>query len=343
MMRPGDNAKLAPEAEQAHLAQLRVEREAKAHIKLQAEAQALALTLSALELNEVPVKAKELAADKKFGGAAVPAAVAIALNTVVRNGVPPKEEESTPRGKKGGGGNKKQTAGVKAGKVEDRPPCTTAEARKAIKTHKHTLRECGSSPAAETALLRAVESWLLSPHGAVALPGAAKVIEVLYDLDLASEEVLTRYWAEVQTNLTRQQAELERLKGTCAELEATGQAAAEAVKKAEAEQSDLAYYKKNSEQYAQNVRCGNNPNKEEEALEKSAIAKLKKAIDLHTQSQKVLAARHKTLVADKAALETEQRSLAELQKKVEHLTPFVTHATPFFEWLAASDEESEED
>ena len=106
-MRPGDNAKLAPEAEQAHLDALRAEREAKAHIKLQAEAQALAMTLGALELNAVPAKSKELGADKKFGGATMPAAMAIMLNTVLRNGVPPKEEEATPRGGKKGGGNKR--------------------------------------------------------------------------------------------------------------------------------------------------------------------------------------------------------------------------------------------
>ena len=220
MMRPGDNAKLAPEAEQAHLDALRAEREAKAHIKLQAEAQALAMTLGALELNAVPAKSKELGADKKFGGATMPAAMAIMLNTVLRNGVPPKEEEATPRGGKKGGGNKKGSS-VKPTKIVDRPPPTAPEARKAIKAHKHTLKEVGTGAAAEKALLKATESWLLSTHGSVALPAAAKVIEVLYDLDLASEEVLTAYWAEVQSSTAREKQQLEAAVKLVKELEAS--------------------------------------------------------------------------------------------------------------------------
>ena len=70
---------------------------------------------------------------------------------------------------------------------------------------------------------------------------------------------------------------------------------------------------------------------------------LKKAIEQHNQCQKVLAARQKTLVTEKAALEEEERSLAEHKAEVERRSPFVTHAKPFFEWLAASDEESDDE
>ena len=345
VLRPGEEAKLAPEAEQALLEQLRAEREAKAHVKLQADAQALAMGLAALELNDIPAKAKELASDKKKFTDSTAAAIAIMFNAVVRNGVPPKEDETaTPRGGKkgGGGGGKKGPNAVKASaaKVVDRPPCTAAEARKAIKAHTHTLKEIATGPAAQLALLKAVESWLLSAHGATALKAAAaKVIEVLYDLDLATEDVLTKYWANVQAQASKRAADLDASTKKAGELEAAHELSLAAVQKAEAEQAELAYYKKNSEQYAQNVRCGNNPNKEEEAIEKAAIAQLKKAIELHTQSQKVLAARHKTLVADKAELESEQRALVEITNAVEHHSPFVTHSTPFFDWLAASDDE----
>ena len=153
VLRPGEEAKLAPEAEQALLEQLRAEREAKAHVKLQADAQALAMGLAALELNDIPAKAKELASDKKKFTDSTAAAIAIMFNAVVRNGVPPKEDETaTPRGGKkgGGGGGKKGPNAVKASaaKVVDRPPCTAAEARKAIKAHKHTLKEIATGPAA---------------------------------------------------------------------------------------------------------------------------------------------------------------------------------------------------
>ena len=78
VLRPGEEAKLTPEQEKELLEQLRAEREAKAHVKLQADAQSLAMTLGALELNEVPAKAKELASDKKkFGGESKAAAMAI--------------------------------------------------------------------------------------------------------------------------------------------------------------------------------------------------------------------------------------------------------------------------
>ena len=64
MLRPGENLKLSAEAEQAHLDALRVQREAKAKLKLQAEAQSLAVTLGEMSLADVPSKAKELAANK---------------------------------------------------------------------------------------------------------------------------------------------------------------------------------------------------------------------------------------------------------------------------------------
>ena len=60
-MRPGDNAKLAPEQEQALLNQLREQREAKANLVLQNAAQNLAMTMGELALSDLPPKAKEMA------------------------------------------------------------------------------------------------------------------------------------------------------------------------------------------------------------------------------------------------------------------------------------------
>ena len=278
--RPGDNAKLAPEQEQAHLNALREQRETKANLKLQAEAQNLAMTLGELALNDLPPKAKEMAAEKKFGGALVPATVSILLHAIVRNGVPPSEDaagDKTPRsgGKKGGGGGKKGGSGVKPTKIVDKPPCTTAEARKAIKANKHLLKAAVTTPAAQMAMLRAVEWWLLSAHGSVALPGAAKVIEVLYDLDLASEDVLNQFWADVQSTVAREVAAMQQDEKTVAARRESEAAAAAEVKVYDAQEKDAARHKKQSEDYAQYTRCGGNPNQEEQAIEKQAIAQVR--------------------------------------------------------------------
>ena len=344
-LRPGEEEKLAPEAEQAHLDELRRQRDAKARMKLQLEAQSLAMDLGELSLSDLPAKAKELAADKKFGGALLPAATAIMWNTVVRNGVPPREEEAdakTPRGgKKGGGGGGKHKGSNKPVKAVDRPPATAAETRKAVKAHKHIV--VAKPIAAQRCLIEAVEAWLLSTHGSAALPGAAKVVEVLYDVDAVSEAVLTEFWADLQAATVRDTAALEAAKVAFAQQQTAETAAAAEVKNAEAAQREAEKYKKNSETYAQNARCGGNPTKEDEIYEKAAIAQLKKALELHTQSQKVFAARQKTLVAESGALTEAGHALTACQAEVDRRAPFAKHAAPFFDWLAASDDESDDE
>ena len=201
MMRHGDNPKLAPAAEAALLESLRAEREIKAHEKMQAEAQRLAVTLAALDLRELPAKAKDLSADKKFGELSGHAAMAITLNTILRR-VPHKTDGDDKKPKKPAG-KPKAGGGAKVTKVVDVPPCTAAEARKVIRANKVSLAAACDGPAAQLALLRAAQAWLLSANGAVALPGAAKVIEVLYDLDLASEGVLHEFWALVGASAQR--------------------------------------------------------------------------------------------------------------------------------------------
>mmetsp|Transcript_47728 Transcript_47728/g.156329 ORF Transcript_47728/g.156329 Transcript_47728/m.156329 type:complete len:307 (-) Transcript_47728:312-1232(-) len=230
MMRHGDNPKLAPAAEAALLESLRAEREIKAHEKMQAEAQRLAVTLAALDLRELPAKAKDLSADKKFGELSGHAAMAITLNTILRR-VPHKTDGDDKKPKKPAG-KPKAGGGAKVTKVVDVPPCTAAEARKVIRANKVSLAAACDGPAAQLALLRAAQAWLLSANGAVALPGAAKVIEVLYDLDLASEGVLHEFWALVGASAQRDATSLLAAKEALAEAEVEEAAAAKAAKAA---------------------------------------------------------------------------------------------------------------
>ena len=348
MMRRGDEPKKSEKEEQELLEKLRFEREAVAHAKLQEQAQALAASMGALQLSDVPAEAKKLAAsDKKFTGAAPAATVAITLNAVLRStsaAVEPETAKKSGGGKKGppkkGGG----VGSVKPTKVAEKPPPTLPETRKAIRANKALLASVAPNETGQVALLKAVEAWLLSPQGAVALPGAAKVVEVIYDTDLVESSVLTDYWTATQTKREREARELKESQESVAALEKTHASAADAAKIAEREEADNQYYRKQAETYAQNVRCGNNPNKEEEVIEKQANAALKKAIELHTQSQKVLAARQKNMIDERAELETAQRLLAERTKRHETgVEVFTLHSKPFFEWLLAPDESSEEE
>lgn len=341
MMRHGDNPKLAPAAEAALLESLRAEREIKAHEKMQAEAQRLAVTLAALDLRELPAKAKDLSADKKFGELSGHAAMAITLNTILRR-VPHKTDGDDKKPKKPAG-KPKAGGGAKVTKVVDVPPCTAAEARKVIRANKVSLAAACDGPAAQLALLRAAQAWLLSANGAVALPGAAKVIEVLYDLDLASEGVLHEFWALVGASAQRDATSLLAAKEALAEAEVEEAAAAKAAKAAESQHAEAMAKRRDAEWYAQQARCGGNPSKEDEIAEKAANAAMKKAVDLHGAAQNITAARDKTLVAKKAELEASKRAHAELQGRVDHALPFVTHARPFFDWLAASDDDDDDD
>ena len=380
MMRKGDMPKLSAEAEQAHLDQLRAKREIKQHQTLQAEAQmqALQLSLSELACSDVPDRAKEIAAaeKKKFGEQKFAAVVSITLNAVMRS-VPPAED--APAEKKKGGGGKKGKGSAKPTKVVDKPPPSTAEVRKALRTHKAVLASVAKGKEGELALLRALESWLLSAHGAAALPTGSKVIETIYDTDLVSDEVLTAHWGSVQAAHSAMMTELAALEASKAQLETSHAAAAAAVKQAEADETEHARHKKQAEAYAQSMRCGNHPAPEEEANEKAANNAFKKAREMHAQTQSVLAARQKNEVAERAEvhspssplfssappfsspplrtlllhsphprccslqLEVGQRALAEQKASVEYATPYVTHAAPFFEWLAASDDDDEDD
>ena len=347
MMRRGDDPKLAPAEEEALLLKLRLQREMKAHATLQSEVQSLSAKMLSMDLADVPAEAKRVVAvEKVLAYAPADAQVAIVLNAILRRAVPPPEED-TKKGGKGGKskGGKSGGTSFKPTKIVEGVPPSGPEVRKALKAHTHLIAEAtGGSAEGQRCLLKALQSWLLSPQGVTALPMTSKIIEVLYDGDRAEEESLTKYWAEVHSQLAREEAELTEAIATHAELQAEQATAQEAFKVAEREESDAAWYLKQAEVYARNVRCGGNPSKEDEATEKVALASLKKNMDYHIQTQKVLAARNKNLIEASSEFEPAQRVLDEARVRKEvGITLFAKHATQFFEWLATEDDEEEDD
>ena len=60
--------------------------------------------------------------------------------------------------------------------------------RSVLKANVPLIAEATKGKAAgQLALLKAIQSWVLSPQGVNALVSAAKIIEVLYDSDQVSE------------------------------------------------------------------------------------------------------------------------------------------------------------
>ena len=342
-LRPGEEPKLAADEEAALLLKLRLEREAKAAALLQLEVQNLSAKMIEMDLASVPAEAKRLCkTEKLLAPAPSDAQIALMLNAIMRSCCPPVKEE-----KKGGGGKKGANA-VKAAtaKIAEGEPPPGAAVRKALKANKHLLTEVakGKGAAGQLALLNALQAWVLSPQGANALAHSAKIIEVLYDIDQAEEGSLKTYWAALDAQRAREAAELEaaeeKEKTTSAEV-AQGE---DAVKAAEKEKADAAWYLKQAEQLAQARRCGGNPNKDEEAAEKAAQQNLKKCIDFHTQTNKILAARSKDLVEARAEDDPTKRLVAELRHRRDvGVVLFMKHATPFFEWLDAEDDDDDDD
>lgn len=345
MMRAGDNAKLDATEEQALLEKLRREREAKAHNLMMAEVQSLSAKMVEMELSAVPAEAVKLSkSEKVLAGTPEAAQIALVFNSIMRSCNPPAKDDKDK--KKGGGGKKQNAIKAAAAKVVEGEPPAAAAVRKAIKANKHLLVEAMKpckGEKAQYALLRALQAWVLSPQGAVALEKTAKLIEVLYDVDLAEEGVLKAYWADVQAQRVREKEELAAAEVAFTTASAERDVAEEAVKVAEKEKADAAWYLKKAEENAQACRCGGNPNKEEEAAEKAAQSNLKKCVDYHGQTTKVLVARSKDLVEARAEAEPAKRLLDDLRHRQEvGVELIVKHAAPFFEWLEAEDEEEEE-
>lgn len=341
-LRPGEEPKLGADEEAALLLKLRLEREAKAAALLQLEVQNLSAKMLEMDLASVPAEAKRLSkSEKLLAPAPTDAQIGLMFNAIMRSCCPPVKEE-----KKGGGGKKGANAvKVATAKVVEGEPPPGAAVRKAIKTNKHLLAEVtkGKGEAGQLALLNAFQSWVLSPQGANALAHTAKIIEVLYDIDLAEEGCLKTYRAALDVQRAREAAELEaaeeKSKMTGAEV-GTGEAA---VKSAEKEKDDAAWYLKQAEQLAQARRCGGNPNKDEEAAEKSAQQNLKKCIDFHTQTNKIVNARSKDLVEARAEDDPTKRLVGQLRHRRDvGVELFMKHATPFFEWLDAEDDDDDE-
>jgi len=344
MMRHGDDPKLAPEQEQALLDKLRRQREEKSHASLQLEAQNLSAKMAHMDLSTLLDVAKETCA----GNAAMATSpmaghVALVLNVLMRSCCPPDIKESPSKGK---GGGKKQQNSVKAAaaKVVEGVPPEGAMVRKVLKANTAMLKTATNGTAAgQLALLKALQSWLMSPQGANACANAAKLIEVFYDADLAEDEVFTKFWDDLQAQLVREEAEFVEARAALETLTAEKAAAEEEMRKAEREQNDAAYYEKQAEQMAQATRCGGNPTKEDEIAEKEALANLKKCREYRTQTNKIIAARTKNVTEVSAEFETSQRLVEQLSVKAEGGGAlFSKQAKPFFEWLAADDDDEDE-
>ena len=345
MMRRGDDPKLTPEAEQAQLEKLRREREIKASALLQAEAQSISAKMVGMALGEIPAVAKStVKSDKTLAKAPKEAQIALVLNMLLRSCCPPEVKEAPQKGK----GNKKQANSVKAAaaaKVIEGTPPGAAEVRKVVKANKAMLAETTSGTAAgQLSLLKAFQSWLVSSQGANALVHSPKVMEVLYDVDLVEEEVALKYWTDLQAQLVREEAELAEQVAAHKRLSEEKAGLEEAVRVAEAEESDAAWYNKKAEETAQAARCGGNPSKDDEANEKAALSALKKCKDYYNQTGKVLAARSKNLMEVNIEYEASLVLVNQLTTRSQGGGAlFAKHAAPFFEWLAADDEDEEED
>jgi len=345
MMRRGDDPKLAPEQEQALLEKLRREREEKSHFSLQLEAQSLSAKMAHMSLATLPEVAKATSTENgAMACAPLNGYVALVLNVLLRTCSPPAVKDSPTKGK---GGGKKQPNSIKvaAAKVIEGVPPETRLVRKVLKANSALLAAATSGSAAgQLALLKALESWITSSQGANALAQAAKVVEVLYDTDLAEDSVLTKYWIELQARLVRENAELVDAEAALSALTAAKASAEEAMRVAEREKADASWYEKQAEQTAQATRCGGNPSKEDELAEKAAMANLKKSKEYCTQTTKVLAARTKDQTEANAEFETSQTLVEQLRRKGEGGGAlFAKHAAPFFEWLAADDDDDEEE
>jgi len=346
MMRPGDAPKLAPQQEQELLDKLRMAREEKAQSVLQAEVQTLSAKMVHMDLADVPEEAKRLSEkEKALQFAPDDARIALSLNALLRMVSPP-EAPASAKGKGGGGGKKQNAVKAAAAKVVEGAPPDGPAVRKAVKKNAAFLKTAikGRGAAGQLALLKALQSWLLSAQGASALEHTGKILVVLYDADVAEEEVLTKYWDALASQRTREEAELVEAQTSTTALKEDKEKAEEAVKTAEKDKLDAAYALKQAEQYSQSVRCGGNPSKEEEAAEKAAIPYLKKAIEFHTQTTKVLAARSKNLTEANAEYEPAAKLLEERKMRKEvGIELFAKHAAPFFEWLAADDDDDDDE
>jgi hypothetical protein len=217
--------------------------------------------------------------------------------------------------------------------------------RKVVKANVALLASTtGGTPAGQLALLKAFQSWMVSPQGANALVHSPKIMEVLYDADQAEEEVALKYWADLQAQLLRDDAELAEQAAAHKLLSDEKGALEEAVRVAEAEEADAAWYNKKAEQTAQATRCGGNPSKDDEANEKAALSALKKCKDYYNQTGKVLAARSKNLMEVNIEYEASLVLVNQLTNRGQGGGAlFAKHAAPFFEWLAADDDDEDDE
>jgi len=312
---------------------------------LQCDVQNLAAKLAHLDLQDAIEQGKQVTAstEKTMANAPVDFRISLVLNNILRSVSPPEKKSATPRG----GGGKKKANAVKAAaaKVIEGEPPTGLDVRKALRSHAHLLaKEIKGHENGQVALLKALQSWLLSPQGATALSSAAKIIEVLYDKDCSEEAVLTSYWNQLLARRAREEAELVETEANLVKLTAEMEQAEAAEKKAMTEKENATWELKNAEYTVQATRCGSNPSHEEQCAEKAALASMKKTLESHNQATKIHSARSKNLVEKRAECEPCQRLVEELrQRKQVGIELFSQHAKPFFDWLATADESDDGD
>eukprot|EP00966_Prymnesium_polylepis_P287547 6641119-Prymnesium_polylepis.1 len=132
-----------------------------------------------LSLTDIPAAAKTATkSEKVLAYAPLDAHVALVLNALLRTCSPPKESKESPAKDNKGGKEQANSIKAAAAKVVEGDPPTGPEVRKTLKANVKLLAEVTHGTAAgQLALLKALQSWLVSPQGANALAGAAKIVE----------------------------------------------------------------------------------------------------------------------------------------------------------------------
>jgi len=347
------NPKLSAAEEEALLKSLRLQREQKARVLLQVEAQNVArLKLADVAIERVPEEAAPLVAkDKKnFGnGNESMAVIAIVLNAVLLSA----SKADQPSGKGDAKGGKKEKAKAKAkpkigAKIERLPAPTGDAAVEAIIKQKPTLeRVCKisdkksgevkvkESEEAQKALLAAFEAWLCNGYNETVLPEAPKLLHVLSNEGLVASKLLSEYWANLLTTRASDTVELLELKAQSKEAGDSKTEAEEQLKRTRKEDADSAQELKWAAAEVQNARTGNQPSAEEVAREKAAIASDSKCRAQRLTAQKKVELHQKEQVT---ALSNHEVASKELLEKESAMLPFETmykYGQPFFDTLVA--------
>jgi len=345
------NPKLSPEEEEALLKSLRKERELKARVEAQAEAQTVARKLVGVAIEKVPEDATPLVTKdvKHFGtgkDAVNGAVIAITLNAVLLSASSkeePKEGEKGYKkggGKGGGGGGGKKNAPPKIGaKLERLPPPTGEKAAEAIIQHKATLAKVTGVmdvKAGQEALLVAFEAWLCNEYNEPVLPEAPQLLKALCGEGLLDNGMLSEYWAKTKSQHVLDAEELLGAQAQCKEADAEHVAATEQLKEGQKEDADAAQQAKWAAAEVQNARTGNQPTGDEIAREKAANVSDTKARADRLKKQKDIELYHKRQVSALNAQVAANKNLSDTSAQMRICGLMHQYGQPFFESLPAA-------